>query len=73
MILTLCRTLYTHETGEHVSKEDAATWARRELPEWGGLIGDALRWRVTRERHDGVAVPEAARFARVVRERIGDG
>lgn len=71
VILTLCRTLYTHETGEHVSKEGAAAWARRDLPEWADLIGEALLWRVTRHGHDGMAVPDAARFARAVRERIG--
>lgn len=72
-VLTMCRTLSTHETGEHASKEEAAAWARRELPAWADLIRDALRWRAARNGHDGVAVPEVARFAHAVRERIGGG
>jgi hypothetical protein len=41
-VLTMCRGLYTLRHGRHVSKREAATWARRELPEWAPAIGRAL-------------------------------
>jgi hypothetical protein len=44
-ILTTCRGLRTILTGEHVSKREAAEWARLELPEHEELIGRAVAWR----------------------------
>ena len=44
-ILTLCRALHLHRTGEKASKRQAALWAQEELPEWSGLIRSALAWR----------------------------
>lgn len=44
-VLTMCRSLYTSATGEQVSKRRAAEWAQSELPEWAGLIRDALEVR----------------------------
>ncbi len=44
-ILTLCRALYAWRSGDQLSKRQAAAWAMAELPEWAGLIQDALRWR----------------------------
>lgn len=50
-ILTMCRTPYTVQFGEHVAEGEAA-WACGKLPEWAGLIRQALAWRVVAE--DGV-------------------
>lgn len=44
-ILTLCRALYTLNTGEQASKHKAATWAQKTLPQWAMLIQNALAWR----------------------------
>jgi len=45
-VLTMCRALYTLETGWLVSKPHAARWARQRLPErWHGLIDRAVVWR----------------------------
>ncbi|MEO8608228.1 MAG: aminoglycoside adenylyltransferase domain-containing protein [Chloroflexota bacterium] len=45
-ILTMCRGLYTTRNGEQVSKVRAAQWAKNQLPEWAGLIDNALQWRL---------------------------
>lgn len=46
-VLTMCRMLYTLETGGVVSKPAAARWAREKLADgnWRGLIDRALDWR----------------------------
>jgi hypothetical protein len=44
-ILTLCRALYAIKVGEQTSKQKAAFWAEKELPEWATLIQNALVWR----------------------------
>jgi hypothetical protein len=44
-ILSMCRALCLHRTGKQTSKRLAALWAQGELPQWAGLIGDALAWR----------------------------
>jgi catechol 2,3-dioxygenase-like lactoylglutathione lyase family enzyme len=51
-ILTTCRALYATTTGERVSKQTAAAWAQRELPQWSDLVGRALVWR-QRQRDPG--------------------
>ncbi len=44
-ILTMCRALYTLETGTIISKPAAARWAQETLGEqWSTLIHWALRW-----------------------------
>lgn len=48
-ILTTCRALYTHRTGEHVSKRRAALWVADRHPEWADLIAMALARRVSPE------------------------
>lgn len=46
MVLTLCRMLYTLESGAVVSKPVAASWAQTALDErWHDLIELALAWR----------------------------
>ena len=72
-VLTLCRALYTHRNGEQVSKQRAAAWARRELPEWAKLIDDALVWRASPNDKIGnpnMIVPEAVHFVRTVRAQV---
>jgi len=49
-ILTMCRGLYTVEHGEQVSKLKAAAWAERRMPEWSGLIRNAVLWRQSRDK-----------------------
>jgi hypothetical protein len=45
-ILTMCRALYTLETGTVASKPTSARWAQRILEKrWSGLIDWALAWR----------------------------
>jgi predicted nucleotidyltransferase len=74
-ILTMCRALYTHTTGGHVSKKQAAAWAQAELPEWSALIQDALRWR-TAWRDAGVdhaaTFPETLRFVQFAIRQIAE-
>ena len=48
-ILTVCRALYTHHTGAHVSKQRAARWVQAHYPEWSDLIEMALERRVSAE------------------------
>lgn len=70
-VLTLCRALYTHRFGEHVSKERAATWAQGAMAQWAPLIDDALQWRsVAHAPDDGASLPGAANFLQFVREQI---
>jgi len=45
-VLTMCRALFTLETGGVASKPEAARWARPRVPdEWRGPIDRALVWR----------------------------
>lgn len=44
-VLTVCRGLYTCVHGEPASKLQAADWAQNELPQWAGLIREAISWR----------------------------
>lgn len=48
-ILTVCRALYTHHTGELVSKIKAARWVQGRHPEWTDLIEMALERRLSAE------------------------
>lgn len=45
VILTMCRTLYTCQSGIQASKEAAAVWAQTALPAWADVIGRAVAWR----------------------------
>ena len=72
-ILTMCRALHLHRTGERASKRQAALWAQGELPQWAGLIQSALAWREAwREQQvDHAATrPETIRFVNFVRDQI---
>lgn len=49
-IFTMCRTLYSLETGGITSKREAANWAISRLnPRWGNLIKEALAWKPDEE------------------------
>jgi hypothetical protein len=47
VLLTTCRALMTVRTDRHVSKQEAAAWTSERLPESAGLIGAALRCRLS--------------------------
>ncbi len=72
-ILTMCRALHVHRTGEQASKRQAALWAQAELPERSRLIQSALAWRQAwREEHvdHGATYAETIRFVNFVRDQI---
>lgn len=72
-ILTMCRALHVHMTGEQASKRQAALWAQEELPEWSRLIRSALAWRQAwREAQvdHAATYAEAIRFVNFVRDKI---
>jgi predicted nucleotidyltransferase len=73
-ILTMCRGLRTWRTGEHVSKREAARWARETLPEYANLIRDAVLWREQSRmgpRIEGAVTREATnRFVRDVKRLV---
>jgi hypothetical protein len=74
-ILTMCRALYTCRCdGEQVSKKRAALWAQSELPEWAGLVANALAWREA-WREEGVdhqaTYGETVQFIDFVKALIG--
>jgi hypothetical protein len=72
-ILTMCRALYTCTHGVQVSKRKAAEWAAQQLPEWSGLIGNALEWRSAWRDDDvdhAATFPETVRFVQFMIERI---
>ncbi|CAN5443094.1 N/A [soil metagenome] len=74
-ILTMCRTLYTDRNRAHVSKQVAADWVASELPEFQGLINDALTLRVIpheeAEASGKVSMEETKRFVATIREQLG--
>jgi hypothetical protein len=72
-VLTMCRGLYAHRVGDHASKEEAARWAHRELPDWSDVIDRALCWRTSPEAEEsgeGVRARSIA-FVTLVSELIG--
>jgi predicted nucleotidyltransferase len=72
-ILTMCRALHAHRTGEQASKGRAALWAQEELPRWSGLIQSALAWREAwqeKEVDHAATRAETVRFVNFVRDQI---
>jgi hypothetical protein len=62
-ILTTCRALFTHHTGQHVSKQRAAAWVVARNPEWADLIAMALARRVSEEEDGPIDTrPDTVRF-----------
>ena len=45
LIMTVCRALFSTETGEQVSKRRAASWVKKKFPEYAALIENAFEWR----------------------------
>lgn len=75
-VLTMCRGLHLHRTGEPASKKRAAAWAQRELPQWSDLIRRALALRSTPrdELHDDPAFhADAIRFVDLVNAEVAAG
>jgi predicted nucleotidyltransferase len=75
-VLTMCRALYTHRTGDYTSKVRAAAWAQDELPEWADLIQEALVTRVAPREHRSMPhgdVAEVVRFIRAIQRDIANG
>jgi len=75
-ILTMCRALYTLQTGEQVSKMKAAQWAKTEIPEYAQLIDQALEWRKNYREKDIVhedTYSAAFEFVQFVISRITAG
>jgi len=72
-ILTMCRALHLHKTGEQASKRRAALWAQAELPAWSRLIQSALAqrqaWRET-QTYDAAAHADSVRFVTLVRDLV---
>ncbi|MCR5753266.1 MAG: DUF4111 domain-containing protein [Acetatifactor sp.] len=60
-ILTICRALYTTQTGNQTSKPAAAKWAMEFLPEYKELLEDALIWRQERHISSSVTFENSAR------------
>jgi hypothetical protein len=52
VILSLCRSLYSIQHHEQISKVAAGEWALRQFPEWYQLIRDALRWHGSSDESD---------------------
>jgi hypothetical protein len=72
-ILSMCRALLLHRTGERASKRQAALWAQEELPQWSGLIQRALTWREAwREQRivHAATRAETIRFVNFVRDLV---
>ncbi len=72
-ILTMCRALYAIKNGEQVSKKQAAEWAMKELPEWCGLIQNAIEWRETKDENQvdhEATFPETKKFVLFVIDQI---
>ncbi len=72
-ILTMCRALHLHRTGDQASKRQAAVWAQEELPQWAGLIQSALTWReawLEQQVEHAATRAETIRFVNFVREQI---
>ena len=68
-VLTMCRALHTIETGELLSKPEAAEWAVRSAePRWHQLIQRALPWRFDRSLDD---PSDTLAFMRWAMQRVG--
>lgn len=76
-ILTLCRAIYTYNTGDYASKLRAAEWAARQLPTWAPVIRRALTsWREDWYRPDVDYRPtyeETVQFVRFACDQIAGG
>ena len=72
-ILTMCRAFYSCVFGEQVSKARAAEWTMEVLPEWAGLIQNALKWRLAwREpvTDPAATLPKTRHFVESMQQKI---
>jgi hypothetical protein len=68
-VLTLCRILYTNQTGDIVSKRRAAAWALRALPpRWHSLVRMAMA--SDRGEPSRLPLPRIARFVEFVESQL---
>jgi len=69
-ILTMCRTLYSLETGRITSKFEAAEWAMQKLDvSWKRLIEQAVSWKPNSEINE---LEETQRFVKYVLNKSHD-
>ena len=61
-VLTMCRMLYTLNTGKIVSKPSAARWTLENHPRWSALIQHALTWQHGMEMDCMVEVQDLIRY-----------
>jgi predicted nucleotidyltransferase len=52
IILSLCRSLYSIQYHQQISKVAAGEWASREFPEWSRVVRDALQWHGSSDKSD---------------------
>jgi predicted nucleotidyltransferase len=74
-VLTMCRAFMTVKTQTNPSKQEAAAWAREQLPDWAWLIEAAVRCRLSRGTvgfDDDGSRAAAAEFIEVIATRVGD-
>ena len=72
-VLTLCRALYTVRHGHGTSKAIAAAWLSADMPRYGPLVEQALRWRVAAPLDPTAAdraYPETLRVVQEMRAEI---
>lgn len=70
VVLNLCRILYALVCGDAVSKTIAATWAKKEYPEWSGLIEAADGWHYGIKMNREEETTEFIRFAVGIAESL---
>ena len=73
-ILTMCRALYAWDSGTQVSKRVAAEWTMQQLPDYAGIIANALEWRRNYRDNDinhAATYRYAVVMVQVVGERMG--
>jgi predicted nucleotidyltransferase len=75
-VLSCCRALYAVRNGSPASKQQAAEWARQELPDWAWLIDAALECRRSGGRvgfDDPRSIDGTNAFVDLVSELISEG
>ena len=74
-ILTFCRAFCALQTGEQVSKKQAATWVGRHYPQWQSLVENAFSWR--KVYPEGIdheeTLPGTLAFVRFALEQMASG
>lgn len=72
--LTMCRALYSCQTGARISKQEAAQWAQEKFPEWKELISQALEVRLSMKKDQYINKnqiwEEASRFVKFMSDQV---